>query len=64
MTLNLKEIAHSHVFLFSQVTTGTSSHKTTARTPRKGAETGAAEARTGSREASQRAAASSSQRQR
>ena len=64
MTMKPKEIAHSHVFLFSQVATGTSSHKTAARTARKGAETGAAEARTGSREASQRTAASSSQRQR
>lgn len=64
MTMKSKEIAHSHVFLFSQVATGTSSHKTATRTARKGAETGAAEARTGSREASQRTAASSSQRQR
>ena len=64
MTMKPKEIAHSHVFLFSQVATGTSSHKTAARTARKGAETGAAEARTGSREASQRTAASSSQRER
>lgn len=64
MTMKLKEIAPSHVFLFSQVATGTSSHKTATRTPRKGAEAGAAEARTGSREAPSRTAAPPSQRQR